>query len=141
MKQINLWVFILLAWMWTGCKEDSLSLPGDGTGKVGEVMMEFVAPNTDVLETRATGDPAGDTRLENVLVFAFNANGACVAKQWTYLNGANKMAMYLPTGGQTLKAAANLLHPEEVMERVNSLNDLELEAVTIIVPDLSLIHI
>lgn len=135
MKQINLWVFILLAWMWTGCKEDSLSLPGDGTGKVGEVMMEFVAPNTDVLETRATDDPAGDTRLENVLVFAFNEDGACVAKQWTYLNGANKMAMYLPTGGQTLKAAANLLHPEEVMERVNSLNDLELEAVTIIVPD------
>lgn len=135
MKQINLWVFILLAWMWTGCKEDSLSLPGDGTGKVGEVMMEFVAPNTDVLETRATDDPAGDTRLENVLVFAFNEYGACVAKQWTYLNGANKMAMYLPTGGQTLKAAANLLHPEEVMERVNSLNDLELEAVTIIVPD------
>lgn len=135
MKQINLWVFILLAWMWTGCKEDSLSLPGDGTGKVGEVMMEFVAPNTDVLETRATDDPAGDTRLENVLVFAFNADGACVAKQWTYLNGANKMAMYLPTGVQTLKAAANLLHPEEVMERVNSLNDLELEAVTIIVPD------
>lgn len=136
MKQINLWVFILLAWMWTGCKEDSLSLPGDGTGKVGEVMMEFVAPNTDVLETRATDDPAGDTRLENVLVFAFNEYGACVAKQWTYLNGANKMAMYLPTTGvQTLKAAANLLHPEEVMERVNSLNDLELEAVTIIVPD------
>ena len=135
MKQINLWVFILLTWMWTGCKEDSLSLPGDGTGKAGEVMMEFVAPNTDVLETRATDDPAGDNRLENVLVFAFNTDGACVAKQWTYLNGANKMAMYLPTGGQTLKAAANLLHPEEVMERVNSLNDLELEAVTIIVPD------
>lgn len=135
MKQINLWVFILLTWMWTGCKEDSLSLPGDGTGKAGEVMMEFVAPNTDVLETRATGDPAGDTRLENVLVFAFNADGACVAKQWTYLNGANKMAMYLPTGVQTLKAAANLLHPEEVMERVNSLTDLEREAVTVIVPD------
>ena len=135
MKQINLWVFILLTWMWTGCKEDSLLLPGDGTGKAGEVMMEFVAPNTDVLETRATDDPAGDTRLENVLVFAFNAYGACVAKQWTYLNGANKMAMYLPTGVQTLKAVANLLHPEEVMDRVNSLNDLELEAVTIIVPD------
>lgn len=135
MKQINLWVFILLTWMWTGCKEDSLSLPGDGTGKAGEVMMEFVAPNTDVLETRATDDPAGDTRLENVLVFAFNADGTCVAKQWTYLNGANKMAMYLPTGVQTLKAAANLLHPEEVMERVNSLTDLEREAVTVIVPD------
>lgn len=135
MKQINLWVFILLTWMWTGCKEDSLSLPGDGTGRAGEIMMEFVAPNTDVLETRATGDPAGDTRLENVLVFAFNADGACVAKQWTYLNGANKMAMYLPTGVQTLKAAANLLHPEEVMERVNSLTDLEREAVTVIVPD------
>lgn len=135
MKQINLWVFILLAWMWTGCKEDSLSLPGDGTGKVGEVMMEFVAPNTDVLETRATDDPAGDNRLENVLVFAFNTDGACVAKQWTYLNGANKMAMYLPKGVQTLKAAANLLHPEEVMERVNSLTDLEREAVTVIVPD------
>lgn len=135
MKQINLWVFILLTWMWTGCKEDSLSLPGDGTGRAGEIMMEFVAPNTDVLETRATGDPAGDTRLENVLVFAFNADGACVAKQWTYLNGANKMAMYLPKEVQTLKAVANLLHPEEVMDRVNSLNDLELEAVTIIVPD------
>lgn len=135
MKQINLWVFILLTWMWTGCKEDSLSLPGDGTGRAGEIMMEFVAPNTDVLETRATGDPAGDTRLENVLVFAFNADGACVAKQWTYLNGANKMAMYLPKGVQTLKAAANLLHPEEVMERVNSLTDLEREAVTVIVPD------
>lgn len=135
MKQINLWVFILLAWMWTGCKEDSLSLPGDGTGKAGEVMMEFVTPNTDVLETRATGEPAGDTRLENVLVFAFNDKNECVAKQWTYLNGANKMAMYLPTGVQTLWAAANLLHPEEVMERVNSLSDLEREAVTIIVPD------
>lgn len=135
MKQINLWVFILLTWMWTGCKEDSLSLPGDGTGRAGEIMMEFVAPNTDVLETRATGDPAGDTRLENVLVFAFNADGACVAKQWTYLNGANKMAMYLPKGVQTLKAAANLLHPEEVMERVKSLTDLEREAVTVIVPD------
>lgn len=135
MKQINLWVFILLTWMWTGCKEDSLSLPGDGTGKAGEVMMEFVAPNTDVLETRATDDPAGDNRLENVLVFAFNTDGACVAKQWTYLNGANKMAMYLPMGVQTLKAAANLLHPEEVMERVNSLTDLEREAVTVIVPD------
>lgn len=135
MKQINLWVFILLTWMWTGCKEDSLSLPGDGTGRAGEIMMEFVAPNTDVLETRATGDPAGDTRLENVLVFAFDADGACVAKQWTYLNGANKMAMYLPKGVQTLKAAANLLHPEEVMERVKSLTDLEREAVTVIVPD------
>lgn len=135
MKQINLWVFILLTWMWTGCKEDSLSLPGDGTGRAGEIMMEFVAPNTDVLETRATGDPAGDTRLENVLVFAFNADGACVAKQWTYLNGANKMAMYLPKGVQTLKAAANLLHPEEVMERVKSLTDLEREAVTVIVLD------
>lgn len=135
MKQINLFVFILLTWMWTGCKEDSLSLPGDGTGKAGEVMMEFVTPDTDVLETRATGDPAGDTRLENVLVFAFNNQNECVAKQWTYLNGANKMAMYLPTGVQTLKAVANLLHPEEVMDRVNSLNDLEREAVTIIVPD------
>ena len=48
MKQINLWVFILLTWMWTGCKEDSFSLPGDGTGKAGEVMMEFVTPDTDV---------------------------------------------------------------------------------------------
>ena len=48
MKQINLWVFILLTWMWTGCKEDSLSLPGDGTGKAGKIMIEFVAPNTDV---------------------------------------------------------------------------------------------
>ena len=135
MKQINLFVFILLTWMWTGCKEDSLSLPGDGTGKAGEVMMEFVTPDTDVLETRATGDPAGDTRLENVLVFAFNNQNECVAKQWTYLNGANKMAMYLPTGVQTLKAVANLLHPEEVMDRVNSFSDLEREAVTIIVPD------
>ena len=36
MKQINLWAFILLTWMWTGCKEDSFSLPGDGTGKAGE---------------------------------------------------------------------------------------------------------
>lgn len=134
MKQINLFVFILLTWMWTGCKEDSLVLPGDGTGKAGEVMMEFVAPDTNVLETRADG-PAGDTRLENVLVFAFNEQNECVAKQWTYLNGANKMAMYLPTGVQTLWAAANLLHPEEVMERVNSLGDLEREAVTIIVPD------
>ena len=46
-----------------------------------------------------------------------------------------KLAMYLPTGVQTLKAATNLLHPEEVMERVNSLTDLEREAVTVIVPD------
>ena len=115
--------------IWSGCKDDTMER--NGTFKEGTVTLQFAVQGSQEVETRADGESDGDSRLDNALVFAFDANGNCVAKQWTYLDGSNTMSMYLSSSVQTLCAVCNLLDPESVMNKVSKRADLDAQAVTI----------
>ena len=101
--------------IWSGCKDDMME--ENGTFKEGTVTLQFAVQGSQEVETRADGESDGDSRLDNALVFAFDANGNCVAKQWTYLDGSNTMSMYLSSSVKTLCAVCNLLDPESVMNK------------------------
>lgn len=113
----------------SACKDDTMG--ESGTFKEGTVTLQFAVQGSQEVETRADGESDGDSRLDNALVFAFDANGNCVAKQWTYLDGSNTMSMYLSSSVQTLCAVCNLLDPESVMNKVSKRADLDAQAVTI----------
>ena len=115
--------------IWSGCKDDTMG--ESGTFKEGTVTLQFAVQGRQEVETRADGESDGDSRLDNALVFAFDANGNCVAKQWTYLDGSNTMSMYLSSSVKTLCAVCNLLDPETVMNKVSKRADLDAQAVTI----------
>lgn len=115
--------------IWSGCKDDMME--ENGTFKEGTVTLQFAVQGSQEVETRADGESDGDSRLDNALVFAFDANGNCVAKQWTYLDGSNTMSMYLSSSVQTLCAVCNLLDPETVMNKVSTRAELDAQAVTI----------
>lgn len=97
-------------------------------GGEGDALIRFTVALSDEIATRST---EGDDRIENALVFAFDAEGRCVARQWSYMNGSDAMYMYLPVGQIRLGAICNLLDPESVMNQVNSWTDLEHLNVTI----------
>lgn len=113
----------------SACKDDTMG--ESGTFKEGTVTLQFAVQGSLEVETRADGESDGDNRLDNALVFAFDANGNCVAKQWTYLDGSNTMSMYLSSSVKTLCAVCNLLDPESVMNKVSTRADLNAQAVTI----------
>ncbi len=113
----------------SACKDDTMG--ESGTFKEGTVTLQFAVQGSQEVETRADGESDGDSRLDNALVFAFDANGNCVAKQWTYLDGGTTMSMYLPSSTNTLCAVCNLLDPETVMNKVSTRADLNAQAVTI----------
>lgn len=115
--------------IWSGCKDDMME--ENGTFKEGTVTLQFAVQGSQEVETRADGESDGDSRLDNALVFAFDAKGNCVAKQWTYLDGGTTMSMYLPFSTNTLCAVCNLLDPETVMNKVSKRADLDAQAVTI----------
>lgn len=115
--------------IWSGCKDDTMG--ESGTFKEGTVTLQFAVQGSQEVETRADGESDGDSRLDNALVFAFDASGNCVAKQWTYLDGGTTMSMYLPSSTSTLCAVCNLLDPESVMNKVSKRADLDAQAVTI----------
>lgn len=115
--------------IWSGCKDDMME--ENGTFKEGTVTLQFAVQGSQEVETRADGESDGDSRLDNALVFAFDANNNCVAKQWTYLDGGTNMSMYLPSSAKTLCAVCNLLDPETVMNKVSKRADLDAQAVTI----------
>lgn len=115
--------------IWSGCKDDMME--ENGTFKEGTVTLQFAVQGSREVETRADGESDGDSRLDNALVFAFDANDNCVAKQWTYLDGSNTMSMYLSSSVKTLCAVCNLLDPESVMNKVSKRADLDAQAVTI----------
>lgn len=115
--------------IWSGCKDDMME--ENGTFKEGTVTLQFAVQGSQEVETRADGESDGDSRLDNALVFAFDANNNCVAKQWTYLDGGTNMSMYLPSSAKTLCAVCNLLDPETVMNKVSKRTDLDAQAVTI----------
>lgn len=131
MKQLNNILFLLLAACITlsGCK-DEMREEG-GTFQEGTVTLRFAVQGSQEVETRADADDTEDKRLENALVFAFDGNGNCVAKQWTYLEGGNTMSMYLPSSAETLAAVCNLLDPEAVMNEVTTRAELDEQAVVI----------
>ena len=97
-------------------------------GGEGDALIRFTVSLSNEVTTRAS---SGDDRIENALVFAFDSEGRCVARQWSYMNGSDAMYMYLPTGQIRLGAICNLLDPESVMNQVNSWTDLEHLNVTI----------
>lgn len=115
--------------IWSGCKDDMME--ENGTFKEGTVTLQFAVQGSLEVETRADGESDGDSRLDNALVFAFDENDNCVAKQWTYLDGGTTMSMYLPSSTNTLCAVCNLLDPETVMNKVSTRADLNAQAVTI----------
>lgn len=115
--------------IWSGCKDDTME--ENGTFKEGTVTLQFAVLGSKEVETRADGESDGDSRLDNALVFAFDVNNNCVAKQWTYLDGGTTMSMYLPSSAKTLCAVCNLLDPESVMNKVLTRADLDAQAVTI----------
>lgn len=115
--------------IWSGCKDDMME--ENGTFKEGTVTLQFAVQGSQEVETRANDESDGDSRLDNALVFAFDENGNCVAKQWTYLDGGTTMSMYLPYSTNTLCAVCNLLDPETVMNKVSKRVDLNAQAVTI----------
>lgn len=115
--------------IWSGCKDDMME--ENGTFKEGTVTLQFAVQGSQEVETRANDESDGDSRLDNALVFAFDENGNCVAKQWTYLDGGTTMSMYLPSSTNTLCAVCNLLDPETVMNKVSKRADLDAQAVTI----------
>jgi len=115
--------------IWSGCKDDMME--ENGTFKEGTVTLQFAVQGSQEVETRANDESDGDSRLDNALVFAFDENGNCVAKQWTYLDGGTTMSMYLPSSTNTLCAVCNLLDPETVMNKVSKRVDLNAQAVTI----------
>lgn len=115
--------------IWSGCKDDMMEK--NGTFKEGTVTLQFAVQGSQEVETRANDESDGDSRLDNALVFAFDENGNCVAKQWTYLDGGTTMSMYLPSSTNTLCAVCNLLDPETVMNKVSKRVDLNAQAVTI----------
>lgn len=113
----------------SACKDDTMG--ESGTFKEGTVTLQFAVQGSQEVETRANDESDGDSRLDNALVFAFDENGNCVAKQWTYLDGGTTMSMYLPSSTNTLCAVCNLLDPETVMNKVSTRADLNAQAVTI----------
>lgn len=115
--------------IWSGCKDDTME--ENGIFKEGTVTLQFAVQGSREVETRADGKSDGDSRLDNALVFAFDENNNCVAKQWTYLDGGTTMSMYLPSSAKTLCAVCNLLDPETVMNKVLMRTDLDVQAVTI----------
>ena len=131
MKKLNKILFLVLTacLILSACKDDTMG--ESGTFKEGTVTLQFAVQGSLEVETRADGESDGDSRLDNALVFAFDANGNCVAKQWTYLDGGTTMSMYLPSSTNTLCAVCNLLDPETVMNKVSTRADLNAQAVTI----------
>lgn len=113
----------------SACKDDTMG--ESGTFKEGTVTLQFAVQGSQEVETRANDESDGDSRLDNALVFAFDENGNCVAKQWTYLDGGTTMSMYLPSSTNTLCAVCNLLDPETVMNKVSTRAELNAQAVTI----------
>lgn len=113
----------------SACKDDTMG--ESGTFKEGTVTLQFAVQGSQEVETRANDESDGDSRLDNALVFAFDVNGNCVAKQWTYLDGGTTMSMYLPSSTNTLCAVCNLLDPETVMNKVSTRAELNAQAVTI----------
>lgn len=112
----------------SSCSVEPLPEPAAPAGD-GDVLISFVAESPDEIYTRA-GE--SDSRIENAVVFAFADDGRCLAKQWSYIEGSPaQMYMYLPSGDFSLYAVCNLLDPETVLNRVESLEDLQEEAVTI----------
>lgn len=110
-----------------GCVEENLEAPAENPGN-GETCISFRTSAPDLVMTKAS---EGDSRIENALIFVFNDQNVCVAKQWSYIGEDNKMYMYLPSGNINIYAVCNLLDPETVMNRVSDLDDLKNEALTI----------
>lgn len=102
-------------------------------GRDGEILIRFAssAPDEILMKAEAGEQVTGDDRIENAIVFIFDGNGNCLAKQWSYIEDSRTMYMYIPSGDVRLFAVCNLLDPETVMNRVDSLEDLEKESVTV----------
>lgn len=116
-------VFLVLA---AGCVEENLEAPAEKPGN-GGTCISFRSAAPELVMTRAS---EGDSRVENAVVFVFIGED-CVAKQWSYIGEDKKMYMYLPSGTIDIYAVCNLLDPETVMNRVDDLDDLKNEVLTI----------
>lgn len=124
----HIFIVSLVAVMAAACSVEPLPEPSVPAGE-GDVLISFMPAAQDEVVTRAEDS---DSRIENALVFAFASDGRCLAKQWSNIEGTPaQMYMYLPSGDFYLYAVCNLLDPETVMNRVESLGDLQEEAVTI----------
>ena len=130
MKHIHLYLCYLfggiLCILLSGCTqipEEEIVPGGEGNATI-----RFAVSAPQEVTTRSS---EGDNRIETALVFAFDTDNRCVARQWSYLSGTNAMYMYLPSGQIRLCAICNLLDPESTMNQVNSWDDLKHLNVTI----------
>ena len=106
--------------MAVSCVEEDLREPSAPENGGTRIVLSAEAP-----EEIVTKSADGDNRIENALVFAFNpTDGRCLAKQWSYISDNKTMYMYLPSGQVSLYAVCNLLDPETVMNKVDSMDDL-----------------
>lgn len=78
----------------------------------GKVTVELLAGRSDVIESRVT-DPGteADQRIENALLFVFDTDGNCVAKQWMEMEGYTTQEIFLPSSSKYIYAICNLMDP------------------------------
>lgn len=136
MKELNKILLLVFAACFTlTCCKDDFDGGMNNAFEEGTYTIQFAVAGGNEIVTRTGGSSDGDDRLENALVFAFDSQDKCVAKQWGYLEGNNTVSMYLPSTAAKLRAVCNLLDPETVMNSVSVYSDLEKLAVTINEPD------
>lgn len=130
--KLKIWITVLMAGLlFSACQEDRMEKDGQSF-QSGKVTVELLAGRSDVIESRVT-DPEteADQRIENALLFVFDTDGNCVAKQWMEMEGYTTQEIFLPSSSKYIHAICNLMDPDAVMSRVTALEDLEAEAVTL----------
>ncbi len=125
---------LLLAWMALGACQDDLGLnnPQGGSPQEGMVEIYLSQPDMPVILTRANGQEDVDNRVDNVILFAFDAEGNICntpvqqsVYESTVLNTDYRFRAYLPKDRAVLYAVCNYDDAEGLIDAVKSLDDLK----------------
>ena len=125
---------LLLAWMALGACQDDLGLnnPQGGSPQEGMVEIYLSQPDMPVILTRANGQEDVDNRVDNVILFAFDAEGKLCntpvqqsVYESTVANTDYRFRAYLPKDRDVLYAVCNYDDAEGLIDAVQSLDNLK----------------
>ena len=120
--------------------QDDLGLQQPGATAEGMTDIILSSPAMPHIVTRADGQDDVDNRVDNVILFAFDADGALLNNPVQQAVGQSqtvdglvryKFRSYLPKDWATLHAVCNYDDPEGLIERVKLQDNLKKETLTI----------